>query len=172
MYCPGQDDPHGQRRKMQIWGSVQRSSLTCLSIPLFQILTQCKSVRVECKCNLKAIIQRCCGQMAFTKPTALMNSSRPRQTCLCPHWSARAPDHIAYLLFQVLALNVTRTLSGVERCFIAPQSARTDEIKKFRRLHPAKSDWIIGGEEKKSRENTRVLAGIASFELKMTFAGA
>lgn len=58
----------------------------------------------ECKCNLKAIIQRCCRLMAFTKPTALMNSSRPRQACLYPHWRARAPDHIAYLLLQVHAV--------------------------------------------------------------------
>lgn len=42
--------------------------------------------------------------MAFTKPTALMNSSRPRQACLYPHWRARAPDHIAYLLLQVHAV--------------------------------------------------------------------
>lgn len=39
--------------------------------------------------------------MAFTKPTALMNSSRPRQACLYLHWRARAADHIAYLLLQV-----------------------------------------------------------------------
>lgn len=72
---------------------------------------------IECKCNLKAIIQRCCRLMAFTKPTALMNSSRPRQAYLYLHWRARAPDHIAYLLLQLYA--VIRDPSdqrGIRRC--------------------------------------------------------
>lgn len=64
---------------------------------------------IVCKCNFKVIIYSCLRVMPFyqTKPTALMNSSRVRQTCLYPHRVARASDHIAYLLLQVLVVNVT-----------------------------------------------------------------
>lgn len=54
------------------------------------------------------------GPMRFTKPTALMNSSRVRRTCLYPHRVARASRTISLIYYyKYLQLNVTQTMEEI-----------------------------------------------------------